>query len=265
MSENSYDAALDLLRRLNPSHVSQNLLNLTKLNPEISEDLLSSVDIPLGTATDPQSNRKFLTCDYNRDLDSFRSPWSNEYFPKLDDDESYKPTGKIRELEIKLNNAFDNYRDLYYEGGVSSVYVWNDEESGDIDDGFSGVVLIKKTNDGNEWDSIHVIEVIKETASTFEYKITSTIILSLQDDKELNLNGNLIRQNSKTLRYENELSHIVNIGSFIEDIESNLRNLLQQVYFDKNKDIVSELRSVVDLDQVQQDKLKHKEVIDALN
>lgn len=41
-------------------------------------------------------------------------------------------------MEIKANEAFDVYRDLYYEGGVSSVYFWN------LDDGFAGVVLLKK-------------------------------------------------------------------------------------------------------------------------
>lgn len=41
-------------------------------------------------------------------------------------------------MEMKANEAFDIYRDLYYEGGVSSVYFWN------LDDGFAGVVLLKK-------------------------------------------------------------------------------------------------------------------------
>lgn len=38
-----------------------------------------------------------------------------------------------------MNDAFDVYRDLYYEGGVSSVYLWDMEDSG-----FAGVVLLKK-------------------------------------------------------------------------------------------------------------------------
>jgi len=42
-------------------------------------------------------------------------------------------------MEIKMNEAFDVYRELYYEGGVSSVYLWN------LDDGFAGVVLLKKS------------------------------------------------------------------------------------------------------------------------
>jgi len=46
----------------------------------------------------------------------------------------------------------------YFEGGVSSVYLW------DLDPGFAGVILMKKAGDGSNkikgcWDSIHVVEV----------------------------------------------------------------------------------------------------------
>ena len=34
-----------------------------------------------------ESNKDFIVCDYNRDGDSFRSPWSNTYTPPLDDGE----------------------------------------------------------------------------------------------------------------------------------------------------------------------------------
>jgi capping protein beta len=30
---------------------------------------------------DTAINREFLKCEYNRDGDSYRSPWSNKYFP----------------------------------------------------------------------------------------------------------------------------------------------------------------------------------------
>ena len=43
-----------------------------------------------------------------------------------------------RTCNIQANSAFDTYRELYFEGGVSSVYLW------DVDEGFAGVVLIKK-------------------------------------------------------------------------------------------------------------------------
>ena len=48
------------------------------------------------------------------------------------------PSERVRAMEVKANEAFDVYRELYYEGGVSSVYFWN------LDDGFAGVVLLKK-------------------------------------------------------------------------------------------------------------------------
>jgi hypothetical protein len=48
------------------------------------------------------------------------------------------PSDRVRRMEVRANEAFDVYRELYYEGGVSSVYFWN------LDDGFAGVVLLKK-------------------------------------------------------------------------------------------------------------------------
>lgn len=48
------------------------------------------------------------------------------------------PSERVRKLEVAANEAFDVYRELYYEGGVGSVYFW------DLDDGFAGVVLLKK-------------------------------------------------------------------------------------------------------------------------
>ena len=70
-----------------------------------------------------------------------RSPWSNEYDPPLDD--GAVPSSKMRKLEIQANEAFDTYRELYYEGGVSSVYLWEaDDPTGG---NFAGVVVIKKS------------------------------------------------------------------------------------------------------------------------
>lgn len=85
-----------------------------------------------------------------------RSPWSNSYDPPLED--GTMPSESLRKLEIEANNAFDQYREMYFEGGVSSVYLW------DLNHGFAGVILIKKAGDGSRkikgcWDSIHVIEV----------------------------------------------------------------------------------------------------------
>ena len=50
----------------------------------------------------------------------------------------YSYSDRVRKMGVRANEGFDLYRELYYEGGVSSVYFW------DIDDGFAGCVLLKK-------------------------------------------------------------------------------------------------------------------------
>ncbi len=270
-SEESYDAALDLLRRLDPKNIAKNLQSIIKLNPDLAEDLLSSVDIPLNVARDEANGKKYLTCDYNRDLDSYRSPWSNKYYPVLEDgdDESPFPSEKLRQLEIYANDSFDVYRDLYYEGGVSSVYFWDqpDEEDSQNDSNFAGVVLLKKNTDDEQglWDSIHVLEVLVGRSKA-TYKVTSTIILDLskvdKDKKDsISLSGNLIRQTEKELAITDEHSHIINIGTLVEDIESKLRNLLQEVYFGKTRDIVGDIRSLQGLSSSEDDKKKQQELV----
>lgn len=35
------------------------------------------------------------------------------------------PSARVRKLEVEANNALDQYQDLYFEGGISSVYgIW---------------------------------------------------------------------------------------------------------------------------------------------
>jgi capping protein beta len=115
----------------------------------------------------------------------------------------------------------------YYEGGLSSVYLW------DLDDGgFAGVVLLKKstfppvsspslplcltwpaavtpaspTEPAGAWDSIHVFEASERTRQA-HYKLTSTVMLQLvrrktggaadegwKHDGETSLSGSMTRQ-----------------------------------------------------------------------
>merc|ERR1711893_318520 len=85
MTEQQLDCALDLMRRLPPQQIEKNLSDLIDLVPSLCEDLLSSVDQPLKIARDRQVGKDYLLCDYNRDGDSYRSPWTNTYEPPLED------------------------------------------------------------------------------------------------------------------------------------------------------------------------------------
>lgn len=65
--------ALDLMRRLPPSDVENNLCGLCDIAPHLLEDLLQTVDQPLKVAKDDKfAKREYLLCDYNRDGDSYR-------------------------------------------------------------------------------------------------------------------------------------------------------------------------------------------------
>ncbi|KAH0615046.1 uncharacterized protein H6S33_000682 [Morchella sextelata] len=263
-SPDPFDSALDLLRRLNPKHTANNVNALINLVPDLTEELLSSVDQPLQVQRCKKTGRDYLLCDYNRDGDSYRSPWSNEFDPPLTD--GTLPSEKVRKMEIAANDAFDIYRELYYEGGVSSVYFWN------LDDGFAGVVLLKKSvspsnKSTGSWDSIHVFEAT-DRARTAQYKLTSTVILNMINGDEslgeMDLSGNMTRQIEQNLPVDDDSSHIANIGKLVEDMELKMRNLLQEVYFGKAKDVVGDLRSINSLTEAQRDRSVHQEMITSM-
>ncbi len=64
------------------------------------------------------------------------------------------------QLETEVNQAFEQYRQMHYESGVSSVYFW------DLENSFASVILIKmlvmivQKKVKGCWVSIRVVEVI---------------------------------------------------------------------------------------------------------
>jgi len=66
------DCALDLMRRMPPQNIEENLAGLLDIVPDLTEDLLSAVDQPLKVQKCPQTGKDYLLCDYNRDGDSWR-------------------------------------------------------------------------------------------------------------------------------------------------------------------------------------------------
>lgn len=118
-----------------------------------------------------------------------------------------------------------------------------------------------------EWDSIHVVEVRNEGAAKAHYKLTTTVMLNMGVDNtqvgDTNMCGSLTRQvqalyrcvfhNCVTLAFtQTELSsavnetktHLANIGRMIEDLESEMRMNLNQLYILKTREIVNSIRSM---------------------
>lgn len=74
---------------------------------------------------------------HTRHANTARSPWTSKYTPPLED--GVQPSDSLRALEMAANSAFDQYREQYYEGGVSSCYFWDNEG------GFACCIVIKKS------------------------------------------------------------------------------------------------------------------------
>jgi len=94
------------------------------------------------------------------------------------------------------------------------------------------------------------------------------VILSLSNTAaalgDLDLSGNMTRQVEQDLPVEDDGSHIANIGRLVEDMELKMRNLLQEVYFGKAKDIVGDLRSLTSLSEGQRDRDTQREIIGSM-
>ena len=259
MAEFQFQAALDLMRRLPPRDIEKNLSNVLALVPDLTEDLLSAVDQPLKAMRCPETNRDFIVCDYNRDGDSFRSPWSNKYTPPLDD--GITPSDDLRRMEVAANDAFDQYREQYFEGGVSSCYFW------DNDGGFACCVAIKKESEpkpspiaedadprsatvsSGSWHSIHVVEArVSEAEKKCLYKLTTTVMLTLDSSCESlsstsDICGNLTRSTEKEKPFKDASAHVANIGEMVEEMEGRMRDALYEVYFGKTLQTLCAVRS----------------------
>jgi capping protein beta len=85
------------------------------------------------------------------------------------------------------------------------------------------------------------------------YNLTSTILLSLTPNDEetkpqvqsqsTNVSGSIIRHNIREYAVGNDnSSHIINIGKFVEDVECNMRSELDGLYIQKTKSIVGTIR-----------------------
>lgn len=81
---------------------------------------------------------------------------------------------------------------------------------------------------------------------------------------DMDLSGNMTRQIEQELPVETDESHIANIGRLVEDMELKMRNLLQEVYFGKAKDVVGDLRSAGSLSEGQKDRDAQREIIGSM-
>ena len=253
------------------------ILNLTKIIPVNQSSILNFKICPFFVLKDEMKdiNKNFPTqftinnsdplgpfiqCEYTKDGNSYRSPWSNKYFPPT---ESNKLIPKeLRELEEKINQLMKLYLKVYYnEDALSSAYIIFQEEQ--ISNGFNCHVYIKSKVTNSEFlkndsflESTNIISVKfmqerSDAPNKKKIKViykTNTIFLfklELNNLENAAYNGTKFCDCMKTtyitnyFDYENHLKYI---GKSIEENEGNLRLKLDKIYFEKINYICKEIR-----------------------
>jgi len=272
MADKTVESCLNINRRMPPMDVDNTLNNLIMLadGGEALEDrLVSAIDCPLEVANDPKASCKYIKCDYNRDGDSYRSPKSNEYFPPFDAPDKFMPSPPTRKLEERCNQACDVYRDLYHDGGVSSVYCWDMGDGAwaccwavvknvslaDIKSGKKSSNLKDAKEANLHWSEIHVFEVTRKNMVSgaskpeHKYKLTSTAIVHInkKDKKGVKnqLSGNRTIQKTVDAEIENKKdpngTHVVTMGKMVEECATALLNTMNNVFFGKMNTVLSRL------------------------
>jgi len=251
MTDERLTSALNLMRRMPPANVENSLAGLIELAPDLTDELLNHIDQPLKIKKDDSAGKHFILCDYNRDGDSYRSPWTNKYYPSMPD--GFVPSDRLRKMEVEANNLFDVYRKQYFEGGYSSVYFFDTDEKSST--AFGACFLIHKdvpsvkTLKAGWWDSIHVFEVVESKKKDFfTYKLTTTVMVSmnLKDAGKIgdvDLSGSMTKQISKDHKVSKDHTHIENLGPMLEEMELSVRNAIEGIYIQKTREVINGMRS----------------------
>ena len=164
--------------------VSDNRSLIKSINHSVSaynsQYIFLITSMSAGVEVDTSNGKKFLKHEYNRDGDSYRSPWSNTYYPPSQDC-TFFPSEQLLTMEQRANELFSTYVHLYYDYAVSSVY-FNDTDSA----GFNACFLVKKEMAGEKdvkegcWDAIHVVVCNMKESPKVSYRVISTVLVTVE-------------------------------------------------------------------------------------
>lgn len=250
--EERLNSAFTLMRRMPPANTVKSLAGLIELCPDLVDELLTNVDQPLRVVKDPSTGKDYVICDYNRDGDAYRSPWSNKYFYPEDgseEKEGFFPSAELRSLEQQANAIFDAYREQYFGTGLSSVYFFDCEAPA-----FGAAFLIHKevpaveTLKKGAWDSSHIFDVTPTgKPDEYTYTLTSTVLIAMNIEEnttgDVDLSGSMTSQTVKTKSTDKFTNHIVHMGTMIEEAENKLRTHIESIYIQKTREVLSGARS----------------------
>jgi capping protein beta len=265
---------------------------------ELIDEFTQSVDVPIYSKIDTNNKltkpKKYIACEYNREKESYRSPWTNEYYPPLplDNDSNeeegiggeggMKPSLLLRNLEIQANQVFERYTYLYYgknddlddEGNeiVSSVYFWDDNNSNsgrvgsgsnsstEFKEGFSGCFLIRKMIDEPNdqkgyWNSIHHVDIGSIINGKSKYKLSTTVLVNIDVYVDNNDNDGGDSDNNNCITISGSLSKEVEQSHPANISTDHIANIGRMI-----EDVEIQLRTNLDVLHIQ----KTREIIDSI-
>ena len=245
-------AAHNLLVHVPPKDVEDRMYDVIKMNPSIADEMLSTTDVPFQLQTCPDTHRLFIKCDFNRDLDSYRSPYTSKYIPELPD--GVQPPEPLRQMEVLADTAIETLKQLYYNGkGVGNCYTWEISETE-----FGIGVFIRKrladgetTDDGSiisgEIDSSDVFTVSRIGDNLFRYEQVSSVLLSLHlpldVGEPLGVSGSLGSKKEKDLTATCPIDHVANVFEMVERSNERFMSQISNIYVGKMREILQKCRS----------------------
>ena len=224
-------------------------------NDALLDEFLQKIDTRTKVCRDDPKG-EFIISEHNRDGDSYRSPFSNKYFPPLSG--AKYPCKELRELEELLNKMFKLYIKHYYSlTTIYSVYCW--ELGSSLANGYGVAVLIKNETSHEKkitagiWDSTNLITVRFENDPSgkkkAKYSLITTVNLAMRFNSPIcgavGLSGTVTRNSHYTklvTDYTKDENTVENIGVLVEDMENSIRNTLDTVYCLKSKQIIDTAR-----------------------
>ncbi len=259
-------SALNITRRLPAAEIDTVVSNLISLRPDLKMFLNSRIDCRLQVLADEATGKLFIASDFNRIMQSYRSPWSNVYIPASDEIVNYYfPPEQLRKLEMTFNELLMSYCHVYYENGVASAYF-----SEGVDHGvFFVVIHIKKdvndphSKESHTWESTHSVRISSKLHEhnpdsadhiPVELFMSSTVltVFDFGGKRPCSLNGSMGKEGTRSFVSFNDFDEqlIKQLGELLEENENALRSSIDKVAiprcvelgiasFDTNDDDVS--------------------------
>ena len=226
-------ALQDLFKRVHTtSEVQEELLSV--LSGDSGDNIQKSFMKPHKVALCPDSGKEFLCCDFNSWQSSFRSPYSNQYIPNTN---GPVPSRSLREIEIKANSMFEDYKDSFYKNGICSVYIRETSERS-----YAVCFVVQKKTENGSSDVCHLIDLLYDGHHKILFKLVTKLLVKV-NVKGFQYQGSMSRSVEEGFnRLEDSKQELAFMIKMIENIEGTLKRVTINFIQSKTVQVCNECR-----------------------